>query len=149
MYVATHVVYLHAALLFPYPIPISNTNASVQRNINFFFISYSHSHLTFTSQHSKHPPKFRNTLDKMAPVRATRKRQSTSSVEDQKIPTTKGTPQRSPIKKRRMGLSLAQKQALVDNLQLESMDARTLEKFRGIALMDGSHRTCQTIKSSV
>ncbi|KAI1763432.1 Borealin N terminal-domain-containing protein [Hypoxylon sp. FL1150] len=58
----------------------------------------------------------------MAPVKATRKRksnQSTSSVEDQMIPTMMGSPHRSPIKKRRLGLSLAQKQALIDNLQLE------------------------------
>ncbi|KAI6087865.1 Borealin N terminal-domain-containing protein [Hypoxylon rubiginosum] len=58
----------------------------------------------------------------MAPVKATRKRksnQSTSSVEDQMIPTMTGSPHRSPIKKRRLGLSLAQKQALIDNLQLE------------------------------
>ncbi|RYP04181.1 hypothetical protein DL765_010282 [Monosporascus sp. GIB2] len=46
----------------------------------------------------------------MAPVR---KRQSSQSP-------TPSTPQRSPIKKtRRMGISLAQKQALIDNLQLE------------------------------
>ncbi|RYP46707.1 hypothetical protein DL768_007140 [Monosporascus sp. mg162] len=46
----------------------------------------------------------------MAPVR---KRQSSQSP-------TSSTPQRSPIKKtRRMGISLAQKQALIDNLQLE------------------------------
>ncbi|KAI0172318.1 Borealin N terminal-domain-containing protein [Hypoxylon sp. FL1284] len=58
----------------------------------------------------------------MAPVKATRKRksnQSTSSVEDQMIPTLKGSPHRSPIKKRKLGLSVAQKQALIDNLQLE------------------------------
>ncbi|KAI4869331.1 Borealin N terminal-domain-containing protein [Hypoxylon rubiginosum] len=59
----------------------------------------------------------------MAPVKATRKRksnQSTSSDEDRMIPTMMGSPQRrSPIKKRRLGLSLAQKQALIDNLQLE------------------------------
>ncbi|KAI0140135.1 Borealin N terminal-domain-containing protein [Hypoxylon sp. NC0597] len=57
----------------------------------------------------------------MAPVKATRKRKSshsTSPIEDQKIPT-KGSPSRSPIKKRKLGLSLAQKQALIDNLQLE------------------------------
>ncbi|RYP27718.1 hypothetical protein DL767_007555 [Monosporascus sp. MG133] len=46
----------------------------------------------------------------MAPVR---KRESSQSP-------THSTPQRSPIKKtRRMGISLAQKQALIDNLQLE------------------------------
>ncbi|KAI1137026.1 Borealin N terminal-domain-containing protein [Hypoxylon sp. FL0543] len=57
----------------------------------------------------------------MAPMKATRKRKSSSSaspVGDQRIPT-KGSPSRSPIKKRKLGLSLAQKQALIDNLQLE------------------------------
>ncbi|KAI8629250.1 Borealin N terminal-domain-containing protein [Xylariaceae sp. FL1651] len=47
----------------------------------------------------------------MAPVRP-RKRKSESS------PST-SSPQRSPIKKRKMGITLAQKQALIDNLQLE------------------------------
>ncbi|KAI3331829.1 hypothetical protein HD806DRAFT_171150 [Xylariaceae sp. AK1471] len=46
----------------------------------------------------------------MAPVRP-RKRKSESS------PST--SPQRSPIKKRKLGVTLAQKQALIDNLQLE------------------------------
>ncbi|KAI1499662.1 Borealin N terminal-domain-containing protein [Biscogniauxia marginata] len=46
----------------------------------------------------------------MAPVQP-RKRKSDSSVAT--------TPQRSPIKKRKMGISIAQKQALIDNLQLE------------------------------
>ncbi|CAJ2513314.1 Uu.00g014330.m01.CDS01 [Anthostomella pinea] len=46
----------------------------------------------------------------MAPVRP-RKRKSDQS------PTT--SPQRSPIKKRNMGISITQKQALIDNLQLE------------------------------
>ncbi|KAI2621084.1 Borealin N terminal-domain-containing protein [Hypoxylon sp. NC1633] len=58
----------------------------------------------------------------MAPVKATRKHkldQPTSPMAARKIPTTSGTPQRSPIKRRKMGLSLAQKQALIDNLQLE------------------------------
>ncbi|KAI1410772.1 Borealin N terminal-domain-containing protein [Hypoxylon sp. FL1857] len=58
----------------------------------------------------------------MAPVKATRKRKSshsTSPVENQKIPTKSSSPSRSPIKKRKLGLSLAQKQALIDNLQLE------------------------------
>lgn len=31
------------------------------------------------------------------------------------------TPQRSPIKKRKMGISLRQKQTLIENLQLESL----------------------------
>ncbi|KAI0872325.1 Borealin N terminal-domain-containing protein [Hypoxylon argillaceum] len=46
----------------------------------------------------------------MAPTRL-RKRKSESS------PST--SPQRSPIKKRKLGVTLAQKQALIDNLQLE------------------------------
>ena len=44
-----------------------------------------------------------------------------------KIPTKSGnmvtTPQRSPIRKRKKGISLPQKQALIDNLQLESRAA--------------------------
>ncbi|KAI0110054.1 Borealin N terminal-domain-containing protein [Daldinia grandis] len=58
----------------------------------------------------------------MAPVKATRKRKSeaiTGSINGQKIHTIRCSPERSPIKKRKLGLSLAQKQALVDNLQLE------------------------------
>ncbi|KAI1479880.1 hypothetical protein K445DRAFT_366621 [Daldinia sp. EC12] len=57
----------------------------------------------------------------MAPVKATRKRKSeaiTGSIDNRKI-TMRSSPQRSPIKKRKLGLSLAQKQALIDNLQLE------------------------------
>ncbi|KAK8056689.1 hypothetical protein PG993_001916 [Apiospora rasikravindrae] len=46
----------------------------------------------------------------MAPVQPRKRKSSTS-------PTS--TPQRSPIKRRKVGLSLAQKQALIDNLQLE------------------------------
>lgn len=63
---------------------------------------------------------------KMAPVKATRKRKSeaiTGSINGQKIHTIRCSPERSPIKKRKLGLSLAQKQALIDNLQLESTDA--------------------------
>ncbi|KAI0845591.1 Borealin N terminal-domain-containing protein [Daldinia vernicosa] len=58
----------------------------------------------------------------MAPVKATRKRKSeaiTGSINGQKIHTIRCSPERSPIKKRKLGLSLAQKQALIDNLQLE------------------------------
>ncbi|KAI1104175.1 Borealin N terminal-domain-containing protein [Jackrogersella minutella] len=58
----------------------------------------------------------------MAPVRQTRKRKSNfsaSPVEGQKIPTLKGSPHRSPIKKRKLGLTLAHKQAIVENMQLE------------------------------
>ncbi|GAW18839.1 hypothetical protein ANO14919_083210 [Xylariales sp. No.14919] len=47
----------------------------------------------------------------MAPVRP-QKRKSKAS------PST-SSPQRSPIKKRKLGITLAQKQALIDNLQLE------------------------------
>ncbi|KAI1130453.1 Borealin N terminal-domain-containing protein [Nemania abortiva] len=47
----------------------------------------------------------------MAPTRL-RKRKSESS-------SSASPPQRSPIKKRKLGISLAQKQALIDNLQLE------------------------------
>ncbi|KAK8089491.1 hypothetical protein PG997_004452 [Apiospora hydei] len=46
----------------------------------------------------------------MAPVQPRKRKSSTS-------PTS--TPQRSPIKRRKVGLSLAQKQALIENLQLE------------------------------
>ncbi|KAK8126245.1 uncharacterized protein PG998_002004 [Apiospora kogelbergensis] len=46
----------------------------------------------------------------MAPVQPRKRKSSTS-------PTS--TPRRSPIKRRRVGLTLAQKQALIDNLQLE------------------------------
>ncbi|KAI1817985.1 hypothetical protein GGS20DRAFT_426302 [Poronia punctata] len=46
----------------------------------------------------------------MAPVRP-RKRKSEASP--------KTSPQRSPIKRRKLGITLAQKQALIDNLQLE------------------------------
>ncbi|OTB01531.1 hypothetical protein M426DRAFT_25560 [Hypoxylon sp. CI-4A] len=58
----------------------------------------------------------------MAPVRATRKRKSNHSSpteDDQQIHKVQSTPQRSPIKKRKLGLTLTQKQALIDNLQLE------------------------------
>ncbi|KAI1467335.1 Borealin N terminal-domain-containing protein [Daldinia caldariorum] len=57
----------------------------------------------------------------MAPVKPTRKRKSeaiTGSIDNRKI-TMRSSPARSPIKKRKIGLSLAQKQALIDNLQLE------------------------------
>ncbi|KAI2607640.1 Borealin N terminal-domain-containing protein [Hypoxylon fragiforme] len=57
----------------------------------------------------------------MAPMKASRKRASDSMepIEGLKVSTMQGTPQRSPIKKRKLGISLAQKQALIDNLQLE------------------------------
>ncbi|CAM1507093.1 Fc.00g067340.m01.CDS01 [Cosmosporella sp. VM-42] len=67
----------------------------------------------------------------MAPTRSKKRAsdQSTASVRkqvamaDQKIPLRAGSPstphQRSPIKKRKGGITLIQKQALIDNIQLE------------------------------
>ncbi|KAI5865024.1 Borealin N terminal-domain-containing protein [Durotheca rogersii] len=58
----------------------------------------------------------------MAPLRATRKHQSDQSRDPTGSPQVHAmtsTPARSPIKKRKMGVTLAQKQALIDNLQLE------------------------------
>ena len=48
----------------------------------------------------------------------------------QKIPTKGGSPhpQESPSKRQRVGITLAQKQALIDNLQLESMYAAQEEE---------------------
>jgi hypothetical protein len=45
----------------------------------------------------------------------------TVSMSSQQIPTKGGSPQPqdSPMKKRRVGITLAQKQALIENLQLE------------------------------
>lgn len=48
----------------------------------------------------------------MAPVRPAKRKSDEAALP--------GTPQRSPIKRRRIGLTLAHKQALIDNLQLES-----------------------------
>lgn len=48
----------------------------------------------------------------MAPVRPAKRKSDEAAMS--------GTLQRSPIKRRRIGLTLAQKQALIDNLQLES-----------------------------
>lgn len=48
----------------------------------------------------------------MAPIRLAKRKSDEAALP--------GTPQRSPIKRRRIGLTLAQKQALIDNLQLES-----------------------------
>ena len=71
----------------------------------------------------------------MPPIRG-KKRKSVESNEDentqeitmgQKVPTKGGSPsagQGSPHKKRKTGITVAQKQALIDNLQLESMSPR-------------------------
>lgn len=70
----------------------------------------------------------------MAPTRSKKRNstESTSSVDVQKfpappqmIPTKTRSPARtptnkSPVKQQKMGVTLAQKQALIDNLQLES-----------------------------
>ncbi|KPM45429.1 hypothetical protein AK830_g1084 [Neonectria ditissima] len=57
----------------------------------------------------------------MAPVRP--KQRASDATADQKVSVRTGSPStphhRSPIKKRRGGISLQQKQALIDNLQLE------------------------------
>ncbi|KAK7423329.1 hypothetical protein QQX98_001120 [Neonectria punicea] len=57
----------------------------------------------------------------MAPVRP--KQRASNATADQKVSTRTNSPStphhRSPIKKRRGGISLHQKQALIDNLQLE------------------------------
>ena len=72
----------------------------------------------------------------MAPTRSKKRKstESTSSVDVQNfpappqlIPTKTRSPARtptfrSPIKKSTMGITLGQKQALIDNLQLESID---------------------------
>jgi hypothetical protein len=49
--------------------------------------------------------------------------QYTVDMTSQKIPTKGASPhpQESPYKRQRVGITLAQKQALMDNLQLESM----------------------------
>lgn len=45
--------------------------------------------------------------------------QSRDAMADQQIPTKTGTPTESPAKRRKVGITLEQKQALIDNLQLE------------------------------
>ena len=46
----------------------------------------------------------------------------TRNMASQKVPTKSGTPslEESPLKKRKLNFTAAQKQALIDNLQLES-----------------------------
>ena len=68
----------------------------------------------------------------MPPLRGKKRKseQSTMSIDEpttrdiasQKVPTKTGTPSReeSPLKKRKTNMTLAQKQALIENLQLES-----------------------------
>ncbi|KAI0893916.1 hypothetical protein F4806DRAFT_140985 [Annulohypoxylon nitens] len=57
----------------------------------------------------------------MAPVKATRKRKSNHSVSPigDKPSAMKHSPHRSPIKRRKLGLTLQQKQAIIDNCRLE------------------------------
>lgn len=49
--------------------------------------------------------------------------QLAADMASQKIPTKEGSshPNESPAKRQRVGITLAQKQALIDNLHLESM----------------------------
>lgn len=78
----------------------------------------------------------------MAPTRSKKQRKSTESASSvdvqsfpappQMVPTKTRSPvstpsnSRSPIKKMKVGITVAQRQALIDNLQLESMNAYCL-----------------------
>jgi hypothetical protein len=87
-----------------------------------------------SSKHTKLQRIASHVLD-MAPTRSKKRKstESTSSVEVQGFPAppqivaaktrspARTPPSRSPIKKVRMGITVGQKQALIDNLQLESM----------------------------
>ena len=42
-----------------------------------------------------------------------------NAMADQQIPTKTGASEESPAKRRKVGITLSQKQALIDNLQLE------------------------------
>ncbi len=69
----------------------------------------------------------------MQPITSSRKRKSDQinmgdeeyaiDMTSQKVPTKGGSPhpQENPSKRQRVGITLAQKQALIDNLELESM----------------------------
>lgn len=84
----------------------------------------------------------------MAPTRAA-KRKSDATL-DLKVPvktSSPSTPQRSPIRKRRGGITLQQKQAMIDNLQLEST---TDPSYKGNSmLIMSSYRTRSTVTRSV
>lgn len=56
--------------------------------------------------------------------------QYTVDMASQKIPTKAGSPQphETPVKRPRVGITAAQKQALIENLQLESMFAPQRER---------------------
>jgi hypothetical protein len=58
----------------------------------------------------------------MAPLRPKKQQKSRvpSKTVTMKSPTPMKTPERSPIKKRKVAITEAQKQALIDNLCLES-----------------------------
>ena len=59
--------------------------------------------------------------DAMAPTKS--KKRASDATEGTKVPVkSPSTPQHNPIKKRKMGISTHQKQALIDNLQLEGME---------------------------
>lgn len=84
----------------------------------------------------------------MAPTRQQKKRKSTESTNSvdlqsfpappQLVPTKTRSPARtpirgSPIKKTKMGITVGQKQALIDNLQLESTMTRPNSTSKEIA----------------
>ena len=108
----------------------------------------------------------------MAPTRS-KKRKSTESTEStestnssaeisnfpappQMIPTKSQSPvrtptHRSPAKRARTGITMGQKQALMDNLQLESKNSPVLSsaKTRSRILIVDSHGKSQEIESTV
>lgn len=67
-------------------------------------------------------PPARGTKRKSNQVTMSDDEPTTPNVAGQKVPTKSGTPSRdeSPLKKRKLNFTAMQKQALVDNLQLES-----------------------------
>lgn len=71
----------------------------------------------------------------MAPTRNKKKGSTESSSSQQKSATysssgSPSTPQRSPIQKKRTGITMQQKQALIENLRLESTRFRHLTNIR-------------------
>ena len=108
-------------------------------NPNKSITSYSQLHIVVIQASYAHPADFTSIWptdqNTMAPTRS-KKRKSTESTNSadvqnfpappQLVPTKQEssvkTPVRSPSKKVSMGITLGQKQALIDNLQLESKD---------------------------
>jgi hypothetical protein len=91
----------------------------------------------------------------MAPTRSKKQRKSTESAASvdiqsfpappQMVPTKTRSPvttpsnSRSPIKKTKMGITAAQRQALIDNLQLESTNVSCLRVEYLTDYFDNSH----------